>query len=154
VTETLLPSAQLVLDTNILLHLLRGRADGQQLEQRYQIAARNPRAVVPAVVRGEIKALAYKFGWDSAKHARVDEMIAKLPIVDITPMPIVDAYARIDCFSHQRGVSMGKNDLWIAAAAQVLEGVLLTTDRDFDHLPPEMVRVERVVLGPPGDVGP
>ncbi len=29
---------------------------------------------------------------------------------------------------------MGKNDLWIAATASVLNAKLLTTDHDFDHL--------------------
>ena len=29
---------------------------------------------------------------------------------------------------------MGKNDLWIAATASVLDLTLLTTDKDFDHL--------------------
>jgi tRNA(fMet)-specific endonuclease VapC len=37
---------------------------------------------------------------------------------------------------------MGKNDLWIAATAKVLGGVLLTTDGDFDHLNPSALRVE------------
>lgn len=31
---------------------------------------------------------------------------------------------------------MGKNDLWIAASAIETESVLLTTDRDVDHLSP------------------
>ncbi len=30
--------------------------------------------------------------------------------------------------------SMGKNDLWIAATAHASGAVLVTTDRDFDHL--------------------
>ena len=29
---------------------------------------------------------------------------------------------------------MGKNDLWIAAAASVYDLTLITTDKDFDHL--------------------
>jgi tRNA(fMet)-specific endonuclease VapC len=30
--------------------------------------------------------------------------------------------------------NMGKNDLWIAATAHVLEATLITTDADFVHL--------------------
>jgi len=29
---------------------------------------------------------------------------------------------------------MGENDIWIAATAKVTGAVLLTTDKDFDHL--------------------
>jgi predicted nucleic acid-binding protein len=29
---------------------------------------------------------------------------------------------------------MGKNDLWIAATASLLNASLITTDADFDHL--------------------
>jgi len=32
------------------------------------------------------------------------------------------------------GLSVGKNDLWIAATAKVTESTLVTTDKDFDHL--------------------
>jgi predicted nuclease of predicted toxin-antitoxin system len=39
---------------------------------------------------------------------------------------------------------MGKNDLWIAAIASVLKAVILTTDADFDHLHPSIVRAERI----------
>jgi len=49
--------------------------------------------------------------------------------------------------------TLGNGELLQAAETAGFD-VLLTTDRDFEHLPPEMVRVERVVLGPPGDVGP
>jgi predicted nucleic acid-binding protein len=30
--------------------------------------------------------------------------------------------------------NMGKNDIWIAATASVLNATLVTTDADFDHL--------------------
>ena len=37
--------------------------------------------------------------------------------------------------------NMGKNDLWIAAAASVLNAKLLTTDKDFDHLNEEFLEI-------------
>jgi tRNA(fMet)-specific endonuclease VapC len=43
---------------------------------------------------------------------------------------------------------MGKNDLWIAAVTRVQEAVVITTDQDFDHLNPALLRVERVELRP------
>ena len=35
--------------------------------------------------------------------------------------------------------SMGKNDLWIAAAASAMNSTLVTTDKDFDHLQPAYI---------------
>lgn len=37
---------------------------------------------------------------------------------------------------------MGKNDLWIAAAANVMGATLVTTDNDFDHLQPDFLTVD------------
>jgi len=51
---------------------------------------------------------------------------------------IIERYAEIDAFSQNKlpkiplGLSarnMGKNDLWIAATASILEAKLLTTDK-------------------------
>ena len=39
---------------------------------------------------------------------------------------------------------MGKNDLWIAATASVLDLELLTTDSDFDHLSGRYIKLRKV----------
>jgi predicted nucleic acid-binding protein len=57
---------------------------------------------------------------------------------------VIAAYARLDQESRKVGRTMGKNDLWIAAVAAVQGAVILTTDKDFDHLHPTHVRIERV----------
>jgi tRNA(fMet)-specific endonuclease VapC len=36
---------------------------------------------------------------------------------------------------------MGKNDLWIAASAHVLQATLMTTDKDFTHLDPQFLQI-------------
>ncbi len=46
------------------------------------------------------------------------------------------AYAVIDADSKGQGIAMGKNDVWIAAAANATGRTLLTTDQDFDHIDP------------------
>ena len=74
-------------------------------------------------MKGELKSLAYWFGWGGNKHARLDEMTAKLPTVDVSHPLMIEAYALIDHES-RKGIRMGKNDLWIAAATRVVEGPL------------------------------
>ena len=139
-----LAGEQLVLDTNILLHLLRGKKAGQVIDHDYQVSGRNPRAIISVVTKGELKALAYKFEWGPEQHARLDEMLASLPSADISHSAIIDAYAAIDFASMALGVTTGKNDLWIAATTLVVKGVLLTTDTDFNHLGPTGLRVEYI----------
>ncbi len=39
---------------------------------------------------------------------------------------------------------MGKNDLWIAAVANVSQAALMTTDSDFDHLSPSHLTLDRI----------
>ncbi len=38
--------------------------------------------------------------------------------------------------------NMGKNDLWIAAAAHIIQATLLTTDKDFLHLDKHFFDIE------------
>lgn len=139
-----LPGAQLVLDTNILVHLLRGKHAAQVIERAYGISRRAPRAIISVVTKGELKALAYKFAWGADKHAALSSMLSGLPAADISHSSVHDAYASLDMASVALGVKMGKNDLWIAATTLMMGGVLLTTDHDFDHLAPAKLVVERI----------
>jgi predicted nucleic acid-binding protein len=72
-------------------------------------------------------------------------MLAGLPAADISHSVVWNAYAEIDLSSIALGVKMGKNDLWIASTTRVVDGILLTTDADFDHLAPTGVKVERIL---------
>ncbi len=66
------PAAALVLlDTNILVHLIRNDSVAQRLEADHQLTARRERPLVSEVTSGEIRALALKWGWGSGK-VRVD----------------------------------------------------------------------------------
>ena len=72
-------------------------------------------------------------------------MLRRIPVVDINTDRIIQRYAEVDAYSQGKdrskplpsGMSsrnMGKNDIWIAATASVLNATLVTTDTDFDHL--------------------
>jgi tRNA(fMet)-specific endonuclease VapC len=140
-----LEGAQLVLDTNILVHLLRGKHAGQVVERLYGVSQRSPRAIISVVTKGELKSLAYKLDWGPDKRARLEAMLAGLPAADISHTAVYNAYADLDFRSMLLGIKMGKNDLWIAATTSVTGGVLLTTDGDFDHLAQTGLRVERLL---------
>jgi tRNA(fMet)-specific endonuclease VapC len=143
-----LEGRQVVLDTNVLVHLIRGGDAGRLIEQHYGVGARRPRAVVPVVVKGEIKSLALQFGWGAKKQEQLDALLAQLPTVDIASDPVVTAYAQLDDASRKQGRTMGKNDVWIAAVTMVQKGVLLTTDQDFDHLANSSIEREYTLHSP------
>jgi tRNA(fMet)-specific endonuclease VapC len=137
---------QLVLDTNILVHWLRGQDAGLKLRQDYELGARRPRPIIPVVVKAEIKSLALQRGWGEQRHEALDALLRELPVADISADAVIQAYARLDYESRQLGRRMGKNDLWIAAVALVQDATVVTTDQDFDHLTPALVKVERIHL--------
>lgn len=135
---------QFVLDTNILVHVLRGGDAARVLEQAYGLRERRPRPIVPVVVKGEIKSLARRLHWGQAKLAALDTVLRDLPAADISSELVLDAYAEVDAACVAAGVGLGKNDAWIAALAKVLGAIVLTTDQDFLRIPAGLVDVEYV----------
>jgi tRNA(fMet)-specific endonuclease VapC len=137
------PGAQLILDTNVLVHWMRGDATYRHLVEEYDLAARRPRPIVPVVVVGELQAFVRWRGWGPAKTDALAALLSTLPRANISAEPVLEAYADLDCTSRRLGREMGKNDLWIAAVARVVGGGLLTSDKDFDHLAAAGVDIER-----------
>jgi tRNA(fMet)-specific endonuclease VapC len=98
----------------------------------------------------EIRSLAIQFGWGYSRMGKMNEVLAELPVIDISSSDIIDRYVEIDCYSKRKhsslksdfaAINMGKNDLWIAATASVYECCLLTMDLDFQHLHEKFVDV-------------
>lgn len=145
---------QLVLDTNILVHWMRGKDAGEKLKADYRLGERRPRPILPLVVKGEIKSLALQFGWGEAKHEALDGLLRELPVADIASEQVIQEYARLDYESRKLGRRMGKNDLWIAAVASVQDAVVMTTDQDFDHLNPKFLKVEYIDVATLTEPGP
>ncbi len=134
-------SRNLVLDTNVLVHVLRGKALGQHILARYGLDRREWAPIVSAVTVGELHALARQWRWSPAHVARLDALVFNLHVVDVAPDigGLVAAYGDLDFESRAMGYKMGKNDLWIAATAKIFGAVLLTCDKDFDHLAPTLI---------------
>ena len=145
-----------VLDTNILLHYMRESALSVRIDEQYNpLDSTQHDAIVCVVSVGEIKAIAKINHWGDRKLEKLDQLLDELLITDINSEGLIDRYAEIDAFSHGKltdrplGMSarnMGKNDLWIAATASVLNASLLTTDFDFNHLHDEFLDLQLVML--------
>ncbi|MDQ2799293.1 MAG: type II toxin-antitoxin system VapC family toxin [Armatimonadota bacterium] len=125
---------QFLLDTNILLAHIRLGTLGQYLKAVYNLYALQPAPIISIVTEGEIRAIALRHNWGVAKLAELQRLLNALTIVPLPYRNVIETYARIDHHCVTNGLALGKNDLWIAATAQVTGATILTTDRDFDPL--------------------
>jgi tRNA(fMet)-specific endonuclease VapC len=133
-----------VLDTNVLVHLIRGRAAGRALDHRYGLSTATMRPFVCIVTVGECLAIARSNAWGPQKTGALQDLLRELVVVDISDARVLDAYAEIDAFTRAKGNKMGKNDLWIGAVARSQGAWLLTLDTDFLAVYPELIDVEHV----------
>lgn len=125
---------QFILDTNILVMWIRGKASFRTLDTLLGLTLKPSRFAISIVTIGEIKSLALKWNWGAKRLNRMENLLKQFIRFDISKQPILDAYAELDFTSDRMGRRMGKNDLWIAATANFEGLTLLTTDIDFDHL--------------------
>jgi len=127
------------LDTDILVHLVRRNAIGEYLIARYSLYTVNPLPMISDVSEGELRSLALQWNWGPQKEAQMEFVLEYFDRIAIDSPEVFQAYAAIDAFSESLGKPVGKNDVWIAASAHVMEALLLTTDKDFDHLQPDFI---------------
>ncbi|WP_438035177.1 PIN domain-containing protein [Sorangium sp. So ce204] len=129
-----------LLDTSVILPLVRGNALGRYIDERFGLRSAAQRPLVSVVSLGEVRALALRNAWGDAKLKALSNALDNLVVVDINHPAVLDAYVQLDLVSqsHPDGArNMGKNDLWIEACAKASGATLLTTDDDFSHLIPE-----------------
>jgi len=125
-----------LLDTNVLVHLVRGDAVWARVRATYQPLLIEPRPLISVVTSGELRSLALQFNWKAEKIDQMEFYLAYLQRVSIDDSEIIRAYSVIDAHLQRTGQPLGKNDIWIAATAAVTGARLLTTEKDFDRLAP------------------
>jgi tRNA(fMet)-specific endonuclease VapC len=132
-----LPSRRVLLDTNVLVLLIRGGSAGERIDSDHGLRERTERPLISVITVGEMEALAIKLGWNEAKVNRLRELIGELVVVHPHQGEVIEKYAAIDYFSEKEmkpARPMAQNDMWIAATASASKARLMTTDSDFDHL--------------------
>jgi predicted nucleic acid-binding protein len=87
------------------------------------------------------------------KVKALEKLLKKFRIIDINIDEILNRYAEIDSYSqgklkYKKGNftarNMEKNDLFIAATSSVYGLVLVTTDKDFNHLSPDYITLKYI----------
>ena len=107
-----------LLDTNIVLALMRSNALGKSIEATYGLQASLNRSLISVVTVGEMLLPRSPVRLGRASSA-LEAMLRQLVWIDINDSQILDAYGEIDHASRALGRKMGKNDVWIAATARV-----------------------------------
>jgi len=143
------PDRLILLDTNVLIHLIRGDAIGAAIDERYGLRNRPERPLISIVTVGEVMKFAEWRGWGEGKRRMIRELLEELLIVDISDATILDRYAKIGAYLDSTGQRIQHNDIWIAATAAAKRAVVLTMDSHFDRLHPEYV--ERVFFDAKGN---
>lgn len=138
----MIPQGELILlDTSAFIQILREREVGKKIVEEQALTTRLEKPIISVVTYGELLAFAKKRNWGKPKVERLEELVASIVVADIRPRPVLDAYAEIDAYCHQKGRALGKNDLWIAATAVAASATLVTCDKDFDALSGQLKHV-------------
>ena len=137
-------SQSYVLDTNVLLALIRGKSLGLSIDRAFGLRANLQRHVVSVVSQAELWVLADTNSWSEAKRNAVQVMFDNLVVLPVDGQALIDAYveiSRADANWPEGARNMGKNDIWIAATALHTGLPLLTTDKDFRFLDGGLLQV-------------
>jgi tRNA(fMet)-specific endonuclease VapC len=128
-----------VLDTNVLVHLLRDNATGKKIESEFRLSSRAERPLLCSIVEGEILGLAQAWNWGSARFARMYEQLNQLVRVSAGEPEVIKAYGELFANQRKKGLLVGENDLWIASTAKTVGATIITCDTDFQSLDPREV---------------
>ena len=131
----------LVLDTPVIVHLMRNKTTGQAIEAQYSLSTGPEKPLFSSVVEGEILGLARLWQWGEKKTSELRALLGQLVRVDAGLPEIVEAYAELYCEATRSGRPRGENDLWIAATARATGAALLTCDAHFAWLHPDYLTV-------------
>lgn len=140
----------LLLDTNILIYLSKS-SEHLLLNS---ISDPEDKTFISVTALAELKSIALQNNWGQKKWKAIEKIINRSALLEINEN-LLEIYAQIDAYSQRKNSSfqeypfatprnMGKNDLWIAATAALLNLTLVTTDKDFDHLHKVFLEVKRI----------
>jgi predicted nucleic acid-binding protein len=132
---------------------LRNNPLSVKIDKKFTPLSFPNKPVVSVVSLGEIQSIGLRNHWGEKRLGLLDRFIKNFLIADINVETVIQRYAEIDAYSRGKHAgkplsgsarNMGKNDLWIAATASVLNAKLLTLDNDFDHLKNEFIELEKI----------
>lgn len=138
-------------DTNILIELVRATDRLDALKNRINPDSATVFISIASVA--EVRTFAINNNWGQKRLDALEELLETCTIIDIGEA-VAKKYVEIDTFNNRKNanypliqgntVNMGKNDIWIAATALLLDLVLVTTDQDYSHLHGVIIEVDYI----------
>lgn len=133
-----------LLDTNIVLHIIRNSSTWQKIKDDYKLYKADKTIYISIITYAEIISIAKQLNWGQTKLEILQRILITMPTLMLN-RKIAEEYVNIDVYSQGKSIknplpygmsarNMGKNDLWIAATTKHIGAQLITTDKDFDHL--------------------
>lgn len=145
--------AYIVLDTNVIVMMLRNQAFKEDLYEKYSFTEHD--LIISVVTEGELWSLALQWEWGNKRIHFLAQLLQTFIVYPIRVQAIIQRYAQIDAYSQDKWKekklnttprNMGKNDIWIAATASVLDATLITLDKDFTHLENDFLTLELISI--------
>ncbi len=146
-----------MLDTNLILGILTGKDWARKTFDKFQLDEVDALIQTSIVCQGEILTIAFRNRWQEQKLNRLSELLDQIPIINVDRREIAEAYSKIQSWSEGKliespsnssspkpSITMGQNDLWIAATAHLYNVTLLSTDKDFLHLKDVWIKFENL----------
>lgn len=119
-----------LLDTNIVLHATRANSKvSETIDSQFSLSVSRFRPAICEVSVAEL--IAFSLEWGEKRRELLKAQIAKSLVIPISHPGVHERWARISSALRSAGLTVGQNDIWIAATASVSGMTLLTTDKDF-----------------------
>ena len=138
-----------LLDTNVFLYLLRKDRRWFKIEEQFGLNKTGN--FISLISLGELWSIGLRNQWGISRMTQIEDLVQNFTLIDLNIESIIKRYGEIDAFSQGKlkdrplsasARNMGKNDLWLAATASVLNLTLITSDQDFNHLAPAFLSLE------------
>jgi len=132
---------KVIFDSNVLIFMVRSENFRAMIDGKYP--PENFQRIISFVSKAEPLSMALRKKWGDKKYKTLEELFASFSlIIREVSDEMIEAYAELEAYSlnqhptlkkpeGESAYKIGKNDLWIAATAQVEKARLLTADRGF-----------------------
>jgi tRNA(fMet)-specific endonuclease VapC len=140
-----------LLDTGIVLLATRASNASKVIDAQFGLSASSFRPAICEVSVGELLAFANASHWGEKRKAALMERLKASLILPISHPGVHQRWADMQSALQGAGVTVGQNDIWIAATASVTGLTVLSTDKDFKRLVTHGL-VQAVVVDPKSGV--
>ena len=125
-------SLEFLLDTSVMLHATREKSPvSNAIDAQFGLSASRFRPAISEVTVGELLAFSLSYKWGDKRKALLKNQIDKTLVIPIAHPGVHQRWAEVSSALRSAGLTIGQNDIWIAATASAAGMTLLTTDKDF-----------------------